>query len=598
MSIAPMSNVVRRIRSQAMRSEESLSDGQLLDSFIKEQDQAAFAVLMRRHADMVWGVCSRVVGAHHDAEDAFQATFLVLVRKAATIVPRDMVANWLYGVAHLTALKARATGGRRRSKERQVTQMPEPSVPAEATWQDLQPVLDQELSRLPQKFRAAIVLCDLEGRTRKEAAQLLKLPEGTVASRLATARAILSKRFRQRGIVLSGGALGVLLSQNVGGAAPSSLLTSTIEVANVFAAGPEAAVGAVPVKVAALTDGVLKNMLANKLKIATAAIIAITITIGGIGGALHRSSAAETTPTASIPAIVTPAQPPAEATPTPANPNINNPAQPIAANTDEADKPKSNVEMVVGSGKLITKEFPASKFHSVHAGGAFEIEITHADSFKVTVTSDDNVMQYIKVDAKDDALDLALEHGNRGFQNATFKATIAMPVLNGLHLDGATKATLKGAKSEKGFKGKLSGAAALDGELETQNAELNIDGAGKVNLKGSAKSMTIKANGAADINFGDVAADGVDLRADGAAKVHLKGSAKSLTIKSGGASQLSLGNLAVESANLHLSGACQVTVDATKQLDYSLSGACTLHYAGSPKIGRQEKSGASTASHK
>jgi DNA-directed RNA polymerase specialized sigma24 family protein len=136
MSIAPLSHVVRRIRTQAMRTEEGLSDGELLDSFVKKRDEVAFAALMRRHADMVWGVCSRVLGGHHDAEDAFQATFLVLVRKATTIAPREMVGNWLYGVAHLTALKARANAGRRRSKERQVTLMPERSVSTDP-WSDL-----------------------------------------------------------------------------------------------------------------------------------------------------------------------------------------------------------------------------------------------------------------------------------------------------------------------------------------------------------------------------------------------------------------------------------------------------------------------------
>src|SRR5580700_2690990 len=128
MPIAPMSKVVRRIRTEVLRDETGLSDGQLLDSFVKERDEAAFAALMRRHAAMVWGVCSRVLGAHHDAEDAFQATFLVLVRKASAVIPREMVANWLYGVAHLTALKARATSCRRRAKERQVLHMPEPTV--------------------------------------------------------------------------------------------------------------------------------------------------------------------------------------------------------------------------------------------------------------------------------------------------------------------------------------------------------------------------------------------------------------------------------------------------------------------------------------
>src|SRR5262249_27234943 len=154
---------------------------QLLEGYVRGREEAAFAALVRRHGPMVWGVCRRVLHSHQDAEDAFQATFLVLVRKAASVVPREMVANWLYGVARQTALKARATTARRRAREKQVTAMPEPPLEQQALWDDLQPLLDQELGRLPDKYRAVIVLCDLEGKTRKEAARHFRLPEGTVA---------------------------------------------------------------------------------------------------------------------------------------------------------------------------------------------------------------------------------------------------------------------------------------------------------------------------------------------------------------------------------------------------------------------------------
>jgi RNA polymerase sigma-70 factor (ECF subfamily) len=120
---------------------------------------------------MVWGVCRRVLTNHQDAEDAFQATFFVLARKAAAVVPKDMVANWLYGVAHQAALHAGRTAARRKARERQVTSMPEPALTDNDPWPDLQPILDQELSRLPDKYRAVVVLCDLEGKGRKEAAR-------------------------------------------------------------------------------------------------------------------------------------------------------------------------------------------------------------------------------------------------------------------------------------------------------------------------------------------------------------------------------------------------------------------------------------------
>src|SRR5262245_12931183 len=144
------------------------TDGQLLESYVRSREEAAFAALVARHGPMVWGVCRRMLANAHDAEDAFQATFLVLVRRAASVVPREMVANFLYGVAHQTALKARATSARRGAREKQVTAMPEPALEQPDAPDDLGPLLDQELSRLPDKYRAVIVLCDLEGKTRKE----------------------------------------------------------------------------------------------------------------------------------------------------------------------------------------------------------------------------------------------------------------------------------------------------------------------------------------------------------------------------------------------------------------------------------------------
>src|SRR5262249_46858507 len=187
------------------------------------REESAFAALLRRHGPMVWGVCRRLL-PYHEAEDAFQATFLVLVKKAASVKPRELVGNWLYGVAHQTALKARATAARRRGREKQVAAMPEPEAAQRDLWDDLRPLLDQELSRLPDKYRAVIVLCELEGKTRKEAARHFRLPEGTVASRLATARAMLARRLARSGSAVSGGALAALLppQASAGRAAPGA----------------------------------------------------------------------------------------------------------------------------------------------------------------------------------------------------------------------------------------------------------------------------------------------------------------------------------------------------------------------------------------
>ncbi|MBV8430290.1 MAG: sigma-70 family RNA polymerase sigma factor, partial [Solirubrobacterales bacterium] len=189
---SPLLQFIRRVAED--QRVLGLPDRELHRRFQDQQDQAAFQALLRRHGPMVLGVCRRVLGDRHEAEDAFQATFLVLVRKAASVVPRDMVGNWLYGVARQTALKARATTARRRAREKQVTAMPEPAPERRESRHDLQPLLDEELSRLPDKYRAVIVLCDLEGKTRKEVARQLGWPEGTVAGRLARARAVLAKR--------------------------------------------------------------------------------------------------------------------------------------------------------------------------------------------------------------------------------------------------------------------------------------------------------------------------------------------------------------------------------------------------------------------
>jgi RNA polymerase sigma factor (sigma-70 family) len=223
---------------------------------------------------MVWGVCRRILGSYHDAEDAFQATFLVLVRKAASVRPREMVVNWLYGVAHQTALKARATVSIRKGRERQVVEMPEPAASEPAQWDELLPVLDEELSRLPDNYRAVVVLCDLEGKTRKEAARQLGIPEGTVGGWVARGRAMLAKRFTRRGVTLSAGALAAVLLQEVASAGvPALVVSNTIKVASLLTAGHAAATGAIPVKVAALTEGVMKAMLFTKLKTAIAVVL-------------------------------------------------------------------------------------------------------------------------------------------------------------------------------------------------------------------------------------------------------------------------------------------------------------------------------------
>ena len=138
MATSQLSEVTDHLRRAVLRQDGAgLSDGQLLECFVRDRDEAAVAALVRRHGPMVWGVCRRVLRIHQDAEDAFQATFLVLVRKADSILPREMVVNWLYGVAHQTALKARQTAAKRGARERQVEDMPEPQAAQPGPWREL-----------------------------------------------------------------------------------------------------------------------------------------------------------------------------------------------------------------------------------------------------------------------------------------------------------------------------------------------------------------------------------------------------------------------------------------------------------------------------
>jgi RNA polymerase sigma factor (sigma-70 family) len=277
-----MSTVIGQLRHCVLLRDGPVnSDGQLLEAFLNRKDQAAVAVLVRRHASMVWGVCRRLLRNHHEAEDAFQATFLVFVRKAASIVPREMIGNWLYGVAYKTALKARATAAKHKTREKQVRDMPQRQAVEADAWQDIERMLDQELNRLPDNYRVAVVLCDLEGKTRKEAAQQLGWPEGTVAGRLARARALLAKRLAKQGATLAGVSLSALASINLASATvPTPMLATTLQAVALVAAGASLPAGMVSAKVLSLTERVMKTMFLAKLKFATVVVVFFLASIG------------------------------------------------------------------------------------------------------------------------------------------------------------------------------------------------------------------------------------------------------------------------------------------------------------------------------
>jgi RNA polymerase sigma factor (sigma-70 family) len=177
---------------------EELSDGQLLERFAQLGDQAAFTVLVRRHGPMVLGVCRRVLHHAHDAEDAFQATFLVLVHKARSLRQSNLLSSWLHGVAYRTALHARSRTARRSLHEREAARLSPTASEREPVWKALLERLDEELACLPEKYRAPLVLCYLEGKTHAEAARFLGWPVGSMSARLARARELLRRRLQRR----------------------------------------------------------------------------------------------------------------------------------------------------------------------------------------------------------------------------------------------------------------------------------------------------------------------------------------------------------------------------------------------------------------
>jgi RNA polymerase sigma factor (sigma-70 family) len=267
-----------QLRRAALRRDSScLSDGDLLERYVRLRDEAAFEALVRQHGAMVHGVCRRVLGNWHDAEDAFQATFLVLARRASSVQPRHRVGNFLYGVAYRTALEARRSAARRRLKE--ACAVPRVLEPADGAWAELRPVLDRELAGLPEKYRSPVVLCDLEGKTRKQAARQLGWREGTLSGRLARARVLLARRLRRHGVAVAGGALAALLCRRAAAEVPRPLLLSTVQTATRVAAGQAAAL---PANVAALVNGVHRAMWLSKLKVAVLGLLVVGA-LGGVG---------------------------------------------------------------------------------------------------------------------------------------------------------------------------------------------------------------------------------------------------------------------------------------------------------------------------
>jgi RNA polymerase sigma factor (sigma-70 family) len=222
-----------------------MTDGELLDRFVHYRDEEAFESVVLRHGPMVLRVCREILASPHDAEDAFQATFLVLVRNAETIRDRDSLSRWLYGVAFRISVRAKTRARQRQAQERQGVEMAEAGPGYDAVRSELQPILHTELSRLPAKIREPIILCYLEGHSQEEAARQLRCPLGTLKGRLSKGRELLRSRLSRRGVAVSAILfLMALLEKESSAAISDELLDSTVKAGMKLAAGKTAAAAA------------------------------------------------------------------------------------------------------------------------------------------------------------------------------------------------------------------------------------------------------------------------------------------------------------------------------------------------------------------
>jgi RNA polymerase sigma factor (sigma-70 family) len=284
MAHPPLRTALDRLRhTLAPPDAPGLSDTQLLERFVRRGDRGALEVLVRRHQRLVHGVCRRVLHDAHGAEDAFQATFLALVRKAASAGRHGSVAGWLYRVAYHTALRAAGAAACRARRERQYAQghaaVSASDPAAEAAARELGPLLDAELSRLPGKYREPVVLCYLEGKTYDEAARRLGWPVGTVATRIAHASELLRRRLASRGLGPAASVLVPGLAVPLAPAAPARLVEATIAAALPVAPGQA---GAAPA-VVALTEGVIRAMCMTRGAWVAAVLLALGVLGLGVG---------------------------------------------------------------------------------------------------------------------------------------------------------------------------------------------------------------------------------------------------------------------------------------------------------------------------
>jgi RNA polymerase sigma factor (sigma-70 family) len=287
---ATLTQLLHRLRRLTARPGAD-SDAELLDGFARGHDESAFAALVARHGSMVLNVCRRLLGDAQAAEDAFQATFLVLARKARSVGRPAALAGWLYGVARRVALKARRANARRPGELR--ADAPEPADPrpdplAEVTARDLLAVVEAEVARLPEVYRLPVLLVCLEGLSQEEAARRLGWTAGSVKGRLERGRRRLHARLARRGLTLPAALAATAVARAA--TVPAISVVSTVKAAPLFAAGKAAAPGTVPARAVALAEGVLRSMRITKFRAAAGLLLAACILAAGTGLLLGAST--------------------------------------------------------------------------------------------------------------------------------------------------------------------------------------------------------------------------------------------------------------------------------------------------------------------
>ena len=283
--MATLQAAAPRVTRPQATEEKGLSDQQLLALFVQSGCEDAFGGLVKRYGAAVWRVCRRLLHQEQDAEDAFQAVFLILARKAASIRKGEAVGSWLYGVAYRTAMKARQNAERPHNPAQQPDTTPDPAPApwSQAACRELQRLLDEEVHNLPEKYRAPFVLCCLEGLSKTEAAAELGWKEGTLSGRLARAREYLQKRLARRGVLLSAVLTAGALAQNtLAAAAPPALMHATVQAVLLPAAG-KAAVSTLSPAAVALAEGLMHTMAVAKVKAGFSLLLLLTTVVATAG---------------------------------------------------------------------------------------------------------------------------------------------------------------------------------------------------------------------------------------------------------------------------------------------------------------------------